>query len=269
MNAAVIQRALRTRHSKDLYISECKNGPTVTAGARPIRLDGWAFVKTWGPAPSVGYEIKVRRADFLNDNKWQAYLPLCHQFYFVTPKNLIQLEELPEGIGLLEALGPSARLVLRRKAQHRTPDSAAYQQLLHYILMCRVREGGTWVLNNGVEEDNTTRRRREVEEWTEWLRTRVDGQELGQRISYEVAKELRRMRQEAENAKALVRGYESTRQVLHVLGFDPDIPVSEWRLERLAQSLNPIDRNLIKSVESLRDQLTDTLTKLRNVRSGE
>ena len=50
-----------------------------------------------------GYEIKVSRSDFVNDTKWQDYLPYCHQFYFVCPPDLIQPDELPKEIGLMYA----------------------------------------------------------------------------------------------------------------------------------------------------------------------
>lgn len=48
------------------------------------------------------YEIKVSRADFLNDiktSKWRNYLPHCHRFYFATPTGLIDKKEIPEEAG--------------------------------------------------------------------------------------------------------------------------------------------------------------------------
>lgn len=49
-----------------------------------------------------GYEIKLTRPDFLQDKKWQRYLPFCNYFSFVAPKNIIGKDELPPGIGLIE-----------------------------------------------------------------------------------------------------------------------------------------------------------------------
>lgn len=49
-----------------------------------------------------GYEIKVSRADFLADKKWQSYLPYCSWFYFIAPEGIIKPEELPDGVGLME-----------------------------------------------------------------------------------------------------------------------------------------------------------------------
>jgi len=64
-----------------------------------IRLDMFA----WQPDKTWGYEIKVTKNDFKTDNKWQTYLNYCDFFYFVAPKGLIDLEELPEKVGLIEA----------------------------------------------------------------------------------------------------------------------------------------------------------------------
>ena len=49
-----------------------------------------------------GYEIKISRADFLKDKKWEDYLKYCTCFYFVVPRGIIKSEELPSGIGLIE-----------------------------------------------------------------------------------------------------------------------------------------------------------------------
>lgn len=48
-----------------------------------------------------GYEIKVSRQDFQNDNKWREYLGYCDYFYFVCPADMIKPEELEPNIGLI------------------------------------------------------------------------------------------------------------------------------------------------------------------------
>lgn len=47
------------------------------------------------------FEFKSCRADFTSDHKWQKYLPYCHTFTFVCPKEVILPNDLPPGIGLL------------------------------------------------------------------------------------------------------------------------------------------------------------------------
>jgi DNA repair protein MmcB-like len=51
------------------------------------------------------HEIKVSRADFFSDvksDKWKKYTPFCSHFFFVSPKGMVQKDEVPQGAGLLE-----------------------------------------------------------------------------------------------------------------------------------------------------------------------
>ena len=50
------------------------------------------------------YEVKVSRADFLQDvkkDKWRKYAAFSKYIFFACPEGLIQLDEVPEGCGLL------------------------------------------------------------------------------------------------------------------------------------------------------------------------
>jgi hypothetical protein len=64
------------------------------------RLDAF-YLNRWN-RETKGYEIKISRADFLSDKKWQEYLKFCTWFSFVAPIGLIEKDELPEKIGLVE-----------------------------------------------------------------------------------------------------------------------------------------------------------------------
>lgn len=275
MTAAEIQGALRYRHSKDLYISECKNGPTQSIGARPIRLDGWAFLKTWSPVTSIGYEVKVSRSDFLNDGKWPDYLPLCHLFYFVAPKGVIQLAELPDGIGLMEAIGGqngnTPRIVTRRKSIYRVVDAnPAYLSLLHYVLMCRVRLGGTWVDAPPEDIDKDDRRQARIDEWDRWLGNRKDAEAIGRRVTRAVRDELDEMRGAVSLANAKVAFYDATRRTLQSLGFDPDKPLGEWGLEkRIQRAAGVVTPELIDSLERAKSGLAAALTEFARIQQIE
>lgn len=48
-----------------------------------------------------GYEIKVSRADFLQDKKWKEYAAFCNLLYLVCPKGLIKPEEVEPPFGLI------------------------------------------------------------------------------------------------------------------------------------------------------------------------
>ena len=48
-----------------------------------------------------GFEIKVTRADFLRDEKWQLYSEFCSSLSIACPKGLIQKSEVADPFGLL------------------------------------------------------------------------------------------------------------------------------------------------------------------------
>lgn len=137
MNAKELVSRLAEKHREDVFVAECKNGPTwETSGL--LRLDAWALRRSWSPLTTIGYEVKVSRADFEADQKWPRYLPLCHQFYFVCPAKLITALDLPPGVGLIWAT-KTGKLYTKIKAERRRPDPDAQAGLLHYVLMSRAR----------------------------------------------------------------------------------------------------------------------------------
>ncbi len=129
---------LGDRHGQDVFVAECKNGPTW--GTQYMRLDAWAMEKSWSPWRTIGYEIKVSRSDFMADQKWMGYLPVCHEFFFVCPAGLIRTIDFPPGCGVgLIWVSQSGRLVAKTKAARRKPDPEQLAQLMSYVLMSRVR----------------------------------------------------------------------------------------------------------------------------------
>ena len=66
----------------------------------------------------VIYEVKSSKADYRSDKKWRNYLQFCEYFYFVAPKEVIEIikDEVPKHVGLyvyhndyLECARPSRR----------------------------------------------------------------------------------------------------------------------------------------------------------------
>ena len=98
-------------------------------------LDGFAISAQFVKDVTVGYEIKISRSDFLRDNKWQEYLPVCQRFYFVCPWDLIQPNELPDGIGLLYATDTG--LMIIKKAKRREVDRDKLFDVLKYLVFHR------------------------------------------------------------------------------------------------------------------------------------
>ena len=48
-----------------------------------------------------GFEIKVRKSDYVKDNKWTEYSKFCSSLCIVCPEGLIQPEEVGEPFGLM------------------------------------------------------------------------------------------------------------------------------------------------------------------------
>lgn len=94
-----ITQALKTRHDRrgDYFASQVKMGPS---GSKI--LDAVAIPVTWSPRTIIGYEIKVSKMDFMNDQKYPHYMSTCHLFYFVVPKGLISVADVPYEVGILE-----------------------------------------------------------------------------------------------------------------------------------------------------------------------
>jgi hypothetical protein len=114
VTAADVIRALDNRYKNYPYLG----APEVQAPNRK-RLDYWVI------APNdkyVGFEVKVNRSDFLQDDKWEHYLQMCTHFYFVCPKGLIAKEELPDEIGLIY-YNPAARVQKLRQVKEAKPLS--------------------------------------------------------------------------------------------------------------------------------------------------
>lgn len=135
-DASIIMSLLRCRHSRDVFVPECKNGATqyVYLGGHR-RIDAWAMKRSWLNFEIIGYEIKTSRADFLRDDKWREYLPMCHRFYFVVPWGLIDPREIESPAGLIYVAKTGGRLYAKKRAVRRAIEIPV--DTLIYILFSR------------------------------------------------------------------------------------------------------------------------------------
>jgi hypothetical protein len=115
MTAKDIIKALRKRHGINgrawAFFEELRAGTgykNVRKGHNPEqRFDAWAI--NLYPSKNhltVAYEIKVSRSDFLHEirrpEKRKQAMEHSNEFYFVTPKGLVNPNEIPKGCGLIE-----------------------------------------------------------------------------------------------------------------------------------------------------------------------
>jgi len=163
MDASHLIKLLRIKHAEDVFVPECKNGPS--QGTGHSRLDGWAMQKSWANPVTFGYECKVSRNDFIRDDKWQNYLELCSDFYFVCPFGMIQPEEIAHPAGLLWAAKTGERLWLKKKAARRY-DVQIPETLWRYLLM-----------RMDTSTPHTT-----AEFWARWVENKEASLDVGHRV---------------------------------------------------------------------------------------
>jgi hypothetical protein len=125
-------RWLRSRYRCGIVLSEqsCSSGETPDA-------IGWK-----GRNHSVVIECKISRADFLADRSksWRLDPDCalgCERFY-LAPAEMISLEELPRGWGLLEIRGHGITMTQRSKKNLRTVEGLANEMNLLLASLRRV-----------------------------------------------------------------------------------------------------------------------------------
>ena len=128
MKASDIIKALEQKHCEDVTFTEMQ-----FAGGR--RIDFWAMPRSWSPMRTYGYEVKVSKRDFDQDEKWEEYRKSVHYLYFVCPWGLIKPEEVASGVGLMYLTNTGTRLVTKKKPVRN--DVADFE-----LMKCTVR--GLW-----------------------------------------------------------------------------------------------------------------------------
>ena len=250
---------LAVKHSKDVFVPECKGGGTWNS--HYIRMDAWAMARSWAKPLVRGYEIKVSRSDFLGDDKWQNYLPLCDQFYFVCPSGLIAPNELPKEVGLLWASTGGARLYTKKKAAHR--DVKLPESLFRYILMSRCRIDAEGWGDHGPETDY----------WRRWLAAKDEAKEIGRNVSKTlgrlVSERITTVEVENKRLKAENERLAEIQLTLEALGFKEGVVPSKYLLDgrlkelrrgfpdRLPNTVSSAIHSL-KCVQASLKQFTDT-----------
>jgi hypothetical protein len=207
MTSHDIIKLLSANHADDVFVTECKNGPTQTRVHS--RLDAWVMNKSWAHLTFTGYEVKVSRADFKNDEKWPAYLPLCNQLYFVCPKDLIKRDEVPDGVGLKYCTPSRVYTVI--KAAHREIEPPV--ELMEYILMCR-----TTIKSDLIVSEKYSR----LDECKAWLAKKEEDQEIGDLVAWKLAEKIRAIKRRNEDLEKRLVFIETSERVLKEMG------ISDW-----------------------------------------
>jgi len=263
ITAGMIEKLLLNKHCEDICIPECKSGATWSA-KKMRKFDMWVMKKSYTQPMTWIYEIKVARNDFLQDDKWQTYLPYCSEFYFVAPAGIIDPSEVPEQAGLLLSSKNATRLYCKKKAPHR--DIKIPEDLFKYVLMSRAKiVDSTYVNKNN---SNNDRKRY----WQSWLAEKKENQELGYNVSNKIRqlynKNVELVKSDQRRLEMRIEKLEHAKKVLEELGFDGNN--LEWAYEtKIRERIAEInegfpEKDIIKHLETAIGNLQNTINAIQS-----
>jgi len=265
ITASQILALLETKHTKDVFIAECKNGETW--GARDLlKLDAWVLKRTYSPLTTIGYEIKCSRADFENDQKWVGYLDLCHLFYFVCPAGLIRSTDIPSNIGLIW-VSNAGKLHTKRKATRATPDVQKQNGLLIYSLMSRSK-----IVANMMDINYSTEPPDRLQKYRDVIEKANERKELAWFVKSHIkkfAEEVRKKDVEFGNREYAIKNFEER---LLKLGISWDSSVDDWTdRTRVTNEIDilgkQIDDTTLRNIESSGKQLVNLAEVIKKYRA--
>lgn len=233
-----IKKALSDYHMNDFFITECKNGSTYYPPEQGLlKFDGLAVAKSYTKPYITGYEIKISRNDFLQDNKWHLYLQYCNEFYFVVPNGLITKEEIPDYIGLIYYHPETGRLRKKKKALWRKIEEPV--GVYKYIIYSRLEKERLPFYNNRAEYAEA------------YLKDKAYKKMLGGKLGTRMSKELQEANERLECLEKAEKKVILLEKILDILykynaacfRREEDIP---QELERVLQSTYPKELDMVK-----------------------
>lgn len=264
INADDVLELLLKRHEKDICVAECKHGRSWTS-EKVKRFDLWVMKKSYTSPMSWIYEIKVSRQDFLQDQKWQTYLPFCSDFYFVAPVGTIDVSEVPEQAGLLLSTKNGTKLYCKKKAPHRCIEMPP--SVYEYILMSRVRIVDSTYTNNGKNNQAY---------WQQWLDNKSKNQKLGFNVSRKIRqlydKNVQFVEMKQDQFEIRIEKLENAKAILRQLGFDGEkLPwnYEEKIRERVAEINEGFpEKSVTKYLESAIENLQNIIKTIKESNSN-
>ena len=243
LSAQQIVECLRGKHGDDVFVTECKTGPSQTANAGCQRMDVWTMNRSWANALTTCYEVKMSRGDFLGDDKWPGYLPYCNAFYFACPFKMIAPEEVPAEAGLIWIASTGTRAFTKKKAPFR--DVEVPESLWRYLLMCRTRVQREYVHEEG-----------NAERWQKWLAEKAEKQEIGWNASKRIREIAEDAGRRAKRAEKRVADYAELEERFAELGIDIKGPLGRYGIAAvLKKVMGAMPDDLKYAVGAAKDSL--------------
>jgi len=247
VSAFDVKKALANKHQKDFFLTEVKSGSAWNGTDNRI-LDAVAMKKSYAKPLITGYEVKVTRSDFLQDNKFYTYLPLCHELYIVTPSKLVQREELPVEIGLIWYDPETKTLKTKKKPPPRNIEISV--DMLQYIIYSRL------------DSDRIPFHSSKAEHLKAWIAGQEDNIALGIAVRNKMTAELSRLESELQTVERIKQRMEDTleeytvvKKVMLKNGWDGFSDPVYWLGQSLKQGYPPVLDNVMKDLQNAMSQL--------------
>lgn len=253
-----IKKALANFHYKDYFITECKNGSTYFPPPQGLlKFDGLAITKSYTQPCITGYEIKVSRSDFLQDDKWHLYLQYCNKFYFVVPAGLIKKEELPDDVGLIYYYPDSGALRSKKKALYRDIEEPA--GVYKYIIYSRL------------DQDRIPFYESKADYAADYIADKAYKRMIGKEFSTKITIELQEANERLEKLKRTEESLNLLEQIRNVM-YEHGIAKWTYKQEDIIKELDEaLSSNYPKELNEVRINLEAALRKLDSIekaRSG-
>lgn len=258
MTADAVIRLLAEKHADDVFVAECKDGPTQSVREH-LKMDAWVMPRSWASPACTGYEVKVARSDFLRDEKWHKYLPLCHRFYFVCPTDLIQPEEVPESAGLLWVSKTGTKLYTKRKAPHRDVDIP--ESLFRYVLMCRAKIARR--IEEGTRDDR-------IAAWKDWLSKKDDCRSVSLQIKGVIREKMIELQDANKKLAKENEEYADVVDVMKRLGVERS-RYAKFEIERKVKQTDAADPRLVtlgQELEATQRSLRSAMQFVEEIKRG-
>ncbi len=206
--AREMKEAIAKRHREDLFFTEVKDGPTQIVNHHS-KIDALAMKISWTNFSIIGYEVKVSRSDFLRDEKWRAYLPMCNQLYFAVAPGVCDVEEIPDVCGLV---------VMNSKGGIRTIKKAPWRDIEPPVEMFKYLMF-TYIGALHRAEKNYPRHERllpneRLELCKMYLEDKANMREIGRLVSRKLESEMYELRRKAERLDYIEKDEERADRVL-------------------------------------------------------
>lgn len=186
-----VKQAIAKRHRDDMFFTEVKDGPTQVVHHHS-KIDALAIKMSWTNFTITGYEVKVSRSDFLRDEKWRAYLPMCNQLYFAVAPGVCDVSEIPDVCGLV-AVTPKGGLRTVRKAPWREIDMPT--SMFIYLMFTYI--GPSRLMENRYARSGRLLREDDLEVYRNYLADKADMKELGRKLGRKLSGDLRELESRA------------------------------------------------------------------------